>query len=241
MDTIKFDRKNSLLVAHAGHGFEMENTIPGFITAANRNYYAIETDLHITKDKKFVILHDRNMKRISGVDMVVKESTLAELQAIPLYDKEEGKFRSDLRVPELSEYINICKRFDKKIVLELKAKFEEEDAKRLIELFEECEYLSETIFISFWWDNLVNIRKFLPAQEVQFLTGENFEFTEEFIEKIAKNKFDVDIHMWTASKENIEKFHSKGIKVNVWTVDDKEDGERIASYGADFITSNWLE
>ena len=81
----------------------------------------------------------------------------------------------------------------------------------------------------------------MPAQEVQFLTGENFEFTEEFIEKIAKNKFDVDIHMWTASKENIEKFHSKGIKVNVWTVDDKEDGERIASYGADFITSNWLE
>ena len=42
-------------------------------------------------------------------------------------------------------------------------------------------------------------------------------------------------------KENIEKFHSKRIKVNVWTVDDQEDGERIASYGADFITSNWLE
>lgn len=241
MNTIKFDRKNSKLIAHAGHGLEMENTIPGFIAAGNRSYYGIETDVHITKDKKFVILHDGNMKRISGVDKVIAESTLAELQAIPVYDKEAGKFRSDLRVPELSEYIGICKKYEKKIVLELKAYFDEADTKKLIDLFNEYEYLSEATFISFKWENLVNVRKFSPRQKVQFLTNEKVEFTDELLDKVAGNNFDLDIHVWTATEETLGKMHERGIEVNVWTIDDKETGEKIASFGADYITSNILE
>ena len=241
MNIIKIDRKNSKLIAHAGHGFETENTIAGFITAGNRSYYGIETDVHITKDKKFVILHDRNMLKISGVDMVVAESTLEQLQAIPLFDKFDGETRTDLRVPELSDYIKICKKYHKVAVLELKSDFDEEDAEAVIELFKKYYYLDKTVFISFKWDNLKNIRKYSPNQEVQFLTGGDMVFTDEFLDKVTENNFDMDIHIWTATKEVIEKMHQRGIKVNVWTIDGKEVGEEIASFGADFITTNLME
>lgn len=241
MNTIKFDRKNSKVVAHAGHGLEMENTIPGFIAAGNRSYYGIETDTHITKDKKFVIIHNDNMFAISGVDKVIKDSTLEELQAIPIYDKEKGKFRSDLRVPELSEYINLCKKYEKKAILEIKAALNEEETKLLIDLINKCEYLSETTFISFNWENLVNVRKICPDQKVQFLTDGEMVFTDEFLDKVAANKFDLDIHIWTATKETIDRMHERNIEVNVWTIDGKEVGEEIASFGADYITTNWLE
>ena len=241
MDIIKIDRKNSKLIAHAGHGFETENTIAGFIAAGNRSYYGIETDVHVTKDKKFVILHDDNMKNISGVDKVVAESTLEELQAIPLFDKFDGETRTDLRVPELSDYIKICKKYNKVAVLELKAELSEEDAENLIELYKKYDYLKKAVFISFKWNNLMLVRKFSPNQEVQFLTDGEMVFTDEFLDKVAENKFDLDIHIWTTTKENIERMHQRGIKVNVWTIDGKEVGEEVASFGADFITTNLME
>ena len=35
--------------------------------------------------------------------------------------------------------------------------------------------------------------------------------------------------------------HEAGIQVNVWTVNEAADAERLAGYGVDFITSNILE
>ena len=42
-------------------------------------------------------------------------------------------------------------------------------------------------------------------------------------------------------KELIDRLHAAGIKVNCWTVDDPADGERLAEWGVDYITSNILE
>ena len=59
MDTIKIDKNNVKLIAHRGvSGIERENTAAAFVAAGNRSYYGIETDVHVTKDGKFVIIHD---------------------------------------------------------------------------------------------------------------------------------------------------------------------------------------
>ena len=59
MDTIKFEKRQVRMVAHRGlSGIERENTCPAFIAAANRSYYGVETDVHVTQDGQFVILHD---------------------------------------------------------------------------------------------------------------------------------------------------------------------------------------
>ena len=55
MDTIKINRRNAEMIAHRGlSGLETENSIPAFIAAANRSYYGVETDVHVTKDGRFV-------------------------------------------------------------------------------------------------------------------------------------------------------------------------------------------
>ena len=59
MDTIKFDKKNTLMVAHRGlSGIEKENTNTAFVAAGNRSYFGIETDVHKTLDGKYVVFHD---------------------------------------------------------------------------------------------------------------------------------------------------------------------------------------
>ena len=61
------------MIAHRGlSGLERENTCAAFIAAGNRSYYGIETDIHITRDGRFIVYHDDNTLRLTGVDSVVQ-------------------------------------------------------------------------------------------------------------------------------------------------------------------------
>ena len=239
MNTIKFDKKNALVVAHRGlSGIERENTNAAFVAAANRSYYGIETDFRRTADGKFIISHDQSLKRVSGEDVDVEAVSLAVAQSVILFDKDDTKNRADLRAPSLENYISICKKYEKQCVLELKSTFTEEETAAYIELIRGIGYLEKVTFISFIYENLEKIRAYYPEADVQFLFS---ELTDEIAAKVKRDRFDVDAYFKTLTKEAIDDFHAAGLKVNCWTVDTAEDGERMAAWGVDFITSNILE
>ena len=59
MNTVKFDKKETKIIAHRGlSGIEKENTNAAFVAAGNRSYFGIETDIHVTKDGRIVVIHD---------------------------------------------------------------------------------------------------------------------------------------------------------------------------------------
>ena len=239
MDTIKINKGNVKMVAHRGvSGLEMENTLAAFVAAGNRSHYGIETDVHVTKDKQIAVIHDDNVKRVTGADRIVEESTLEELQSLKLYDRMEGHFRTDLRIPILSEYISICKKYDKTAVLELKNEMQAEDIRQIIQIIRKQNFLESVIFISFSWENMLEIRRQLPKQKAQYLA---MECDQELIQKLAENKLDLDIYYKAITKELVEALHAAGIEVNCWTVDLPEDAKKMVACGVDYITSNILE
>ena len=70
MNTIKFDKKDTLIIAHRGlSGIEKENTNAAFVAAGNRSYYGIETDVHKTLDGRYVVFHDDTTGRVAIDDM----------------------------------------------------------------------------------------------------------------------------------------------------------------------------
>ena len=236
MSTIPFDKKQVRVIAHRGlSGIEAENTNAAFVAAGNRSYYGIETDVRRTADGQYVINHDGNLSRIAGVDMTVETSTLQELQNVVLLDKDGAKSRADLRVPTLKNYLDICQKYGKHSILELKAPFSDEQLGEIIDEVRKAGQLDDTTFISFYYENLLKIRQALPQQSVQFLFG---ELTEEIEKRLIADHIDVDAQFGTLTPENIRRFHDEGLKVNCWTVDHPLDGERLASWGVDLITSN---
>ena len=239
MNTIKFDSKNTLVVAHRGlSGIEAENTNSAFVAAGNRSYFGIETDIHRTSDGHFIVNHDGHLNRIAGEDITVEERTLKELQSIVLFDKDGTKSRLDLIPCTLENYISICKKYEKHCILELKSKFTDGETERFINIIKEYGYLEHVTFISFDYENLVKVRKILPSQSVQFLFD---KVTDEITEKLVTDKFDADIYFKYLTKEQIDKLHEAGIKINCWTVDDPQVAEQLAEWGVDQITSNILE
>ena len=239
MNTIKFDKKNTRVIAHRGlSGIEVENTCSAFVAAGNRTYYGIETDIHRTADGHFVIGHDDNLKRIAGEEIYLERESLKTLQSVVLYDKDGTKGRQDLRPCTLENYLNIAKKYEKHAILELKSDFTDEEINQIIEIVKSYNYLDNLTFISFNYDNLLRVRKVLPNQSCQYLF---WKVTDEEIERLKRDKIDVDVWCKELTEEQIEACHKAGLKVNCWTVDDPKDGERLASFGIDYITSNILE
>jgi len=242
MDVIRIDSKQTKMVAHRGlSGLERENTCPAFVAAGNRSYYGIETDVHVTKDGKFVIIHDETTERVSNgaVNINVEENDYAAVENVVLPDKDGSVNRQDIRIPLLEDYIKICKKYEKVCVLELKNEFIPEDIVRIVDAIKSYGYIEGVTFISFSWENCINVRALLPENDVQWLTVD--EVDDAMIEKLVKNKLNLDIHYKRLTKENVAKLHENGIKVNCWTCDTKEEGEALADMGVDYITSNILE
>ena len=104
-----------MYVAHRGfHNKEKgipENSLAAF-SAAMQNGYAIEIDIHATKDGKVVIFHDDKTKRMCSVPGVIEQMTLEQLKQLRLLDTDE-------KIPTLEELLEICKE-DTVLVIEYK-------------------------------------------------------------------------------------------------------------------------
>ena len=238
MDTVKYKKLKTQTIAHRGlSGIECENTCAAFVSAANRSYFGIETDVHITSDGKFAVIHDDDTARVSERNLAVEKSTLSELRSIKL-KKNDGYRRGDYIIPTLEEYIGICKRYEKIAVLELKNHFSKPEIEKITTIIREMDYLNSVIFISFDLENLKTLRKMLPSQKLQYLVT---EFNDSILQKLKKYMLDIDIEYGALDKNAVKILKSNNIKINCWTCDNKNDAEKLAKMGVDFITSNILE
>ena len=77
-----------------GEANRPENSLAAFRAAVEKDY-GIELDVHLTRDGHLVVHHDDSLKRLTGVDIRIADSTLAEVRAcklpngepVPTYDE----------------------------------------------------------------------------------------------------------------------------------------------------------
>lgn len=101
MKDLEFLSRN--LIAHRGYHNNKkgipENSVLAFKKAIDNNYL-IELDVRLTKDKKLVVFHDGNLKRVCGVNKRVKDLTYREVLKYNLFD-------TTLKVPLFSDVIKL--------------------------------------------------------------------------------------------------------------------------------------
>ena len=236
METIKIARKSTKMVAHRGAGkVWVENSLPAFQNSAKCSYWGIETDIHCTKDGKYIIIHDDTTDRVTGESYTVEETDFETLRNLKLLGLEGD----EARLPTLEEYVNACKSGDKYCVLELKNRMPEENVKEIIEQIEAMEYLDHTVFISFSHTNICTIKKLRPNQPAQYLIGR--KTPEVKLAQVREEPVDIDIDRQCITKELIDEMHALGVKVNSWTVNEPEQATEFVNLGIDFITTDILE
>ena len=245
MDTIKLNKSAQpavRMIGHQGlHHLEVGNTCASFVVAGNRTYWGIETDVHVTADGQYIIIHDDNTKASTGEDYVVEETDCATLRSLTLldYTDENGPTRSDLRLPLLSEYIRICRKYGKVAVLEIKNPVAPVHIKGIVDEVAALGWLENTVFISFSYDNMVELRRLLPEAKLMFLTTR--APNQELVDMLLPYRLDLDIAWTVLTREGVDLMHQNGIEVNVWNVDEPELAERLLTWGVDYLTTDILE
>ena len=92
----------SIKIAH--RGLYNNKDIPENSVAAFKNCekygFTTETDVHFSKDKKLIVFHDDNLKRMTGLDKNLSDCTLAEIKQLHLGNTNE-------KIPTLEEMLNL--------------------------------------------------------------------------------------------------------------------------------------
>ena len=108
--------KNIETIAHRGYVAKgVENSIEALEGAAEVGADYVEFDIILTKDNKFVVMHDYNLKRLAGLNKRVQDMNFDEVVGLTI---KQGDYTS--KIPSLEEFINKAKELNMKLVIELK-------------------------------------------------------------------------------------------------------------------------
>ena len=108
--------KNIETIAHRGYVAKgVENSIEALEGATEVGADYVEFDIILTKDNKFVVMHDYNLKRLAGLNKRVQDMNFDEVVGLTI---KQGDFTS--KIPSLEEFVNKAKELNMNLVIELK-------------------------------------------------------------------------------------------------------------------------
>lgn len=232
------------IVAHRGASRDApENTLPAFRLAWEQGADAIEGDFHLSKDGKIVCIHDRNTEKVSGINWVVRDTTLAELRQLDVGKHHSAEYEG-IGIPTLSEVFATVPE-GKKIYVEIKSG--PSLVPKLLEEIEQSKLHNEQIVVISFDKNVIQaIKSEAPQFKAYWLSsfketrsGKKVPSAKTVLNTLKKTRADgFSSNKDGVSEALIEKIREKGFEYHVWTVDDPETAHRFRNWGALSITTN---
>ena len=119
-------------------------------------------------------------------------------------DDIDGTKRKDLFPPTLEEYLKLCVKYEKTAVIELKGAFEKPWIKEVLDILYSRGDAENTVFISFYADNLIMLREWAPQQKAQLLTD---KWSDDLIHLLKKHRYTVLRSRQTAHRRRAQQRH----------------------------------
>lgn len=109
--------RRPITVSHRGVAEEngVQNTIPAMRKTHRLHPDYVEMDLHETKDHQFVVIHDENLKALTGVNKRPSQLTLREITRLTAH--ENGH---QAKVASFNTYLNAAEHLHQKLLIEIK-------------------------------------------------------------------------------------------------------------------------
>lgn len=124
------EMQRPITISHRGVSDKngVQNTIPALKKTAKLHPDYVEIDLHETKDKQFVVMHDENLKKLAGIDKTPKDLTLNQLTKIMLH--EDGHHA---KIASFDQYLKAAAKLKQKLLIEVKTT--PNDSSKMLERF----------------------------------------------------------------------------------------------------------
>ncbi len=228
------------VTAHRGFsGENPENTLASFRAAIAAGADMVELDVHLTRDNELVVIHDDTLERTTDGKGNVADKTLAELKRLDAGARFNPRFAGE-RIPTLTEVLDVARgRIRVNIELKKGKNFPytmEELADRTLAAVEKAGMLDQVLFSSFDPAAVDRIRVRNPRLPIAVITQKPWATPEEA--GGGKLYPAINSSFKNLNEKNVRLAHAAGLQVHAWTVNTREDMEKVISLGVDGIITN---
>ena len=240
LDLTRFTRP--ILIGHRGYPAKFpENTLAAFEGAIQAGCDMIELDVTLTRDRRVVVIHDDTLDRTTTGKGPVRSHTLEEIKALDAGSWFNPRFATE-RVPQLSEVLELtagrCM-----LNIEIKASAFEADypadaiEHQVVELVKTSGAMDRVIISSFEKRILQRIAAMAAPPALAFISTHGADGS--LLEMLLAIKA-FSWHPWfrALNRDQVDALHAAGIKVFPWTINTRDEAERILALGVDGLICN---
>ena len=207
------------LIGHRGvKNLNPENTLESIIAAFDLGLECVEIDVKVSKDNIPLLLHDDTLDRTTNGSGLVCDFTFDQINQL-----DAGYFfynsKTDIKVPNLSSVLDLIKRKQKYLNIELKPNknFEKLNVENTLKVINTISY-DKIYFSSFDLASCIILKETAPHFQCGFLNHDFTKFNiDETIDICKKyNFFSCGINLNLVSNSVVNQFVENEIQVTVY-------------------------
>lgn len=227
-----------LIIAHRGASKAApENTLPAFRLALRAGAPMIEFDVHQTKDRDLVVVHDASLQRTTGVRAAVETRPRCEVVALDAGAWFSPAYRGT-RIPTLREVLREVRGVA--VNIELKAgarRLHVGIERRLLATLRRLGWTRNALISSFHVRYLERLRKLDAAASIGVLVHP-WSLPTALARAARLQAVSIHPPARAVTPDLIERVHAAGYLVLPYTVDHPRDQARLLRLGADGFFTN---
>jgi glycerophosphoryl diester phosphodiesterase len=231
------------LIAHRGAShLAPENTLASVDLAWRLGADAVEVDVHLTRDRRIVAIHDETTDRTAGTCLKVAATHSWHLRTLDVGRHKHPRFAGE-RIPYLEEVLQTVEP-GRQLFVEIKCG--PEILPPLAEIIESSSKRSQVVLIGFDSETMKEAKRMLPDLPACQLCDKRVltSYNRSIAEEVKAGGLDgLNVHWSGLTRRFIETVKAFGLRLYIWTVDDPAHAGRLRAMGADGITTNrpgWL-
>lgn len=227
--TLKF--QNVKVIAHRGQcSGEPENSLKAIQSSIKYKVNYAEIDVQETEDGVVVLMHDRNLKRLTGLNKNVDQLTFNEIEKLniePPFHKKGVE-----RIPTLDEVIKKCNgKLD--LIIEIKPYGNTKDlTNRVVKIIDDNNYVSQCKVHSVSYTILLDVKKLNHNIQTGYIISRpmnNLSLLNVNFYSIQENAI---------NEKMVRDIHKVNKEIYAWTVDRKVDMNNMLKLNLDGIISD---
>lgn len=216
-----------LMIGHRGaKGYAPENTLLSVRKAMELGVDCVEVDVHLLGED-LIVLHDETLERTTNGHGRLENYSFEEIRRL---DAGLGE-----KIPTLQEVLAVTHGVVD-LNIELKGKGSSDALIKILDnpLFDDHEKL---LISSFLIEELRTLRAWNSGLKIGVLASHNLD--ESFDWCIKLKAFSLHINRQQLTLDIIKKAHRSGLKLYVYTVNDRKEMERMEKIGVDAVFSDF--
>ena len=213
------------VVGHRGAaGVMPENTIKGFRYAIELGVDYVECDVHLSRDKQLMVMHDATVDRTTNGRGAIRDLTAARIRSL---DAGQGE-----QVPMLDEVLETV-RGEVHLLIELKGTGVEHAAVEAVKAQSMQEYVT---FTSFALERLALVREMGKEYRLGAILPNPTDF--DLARAVELQAVGIGIRYTNLCLRHVEAAHALGLEVRAWNPDTWDEQQAMITLGVDGISTN---